>query len=104
MVSPHINSIILNFLTIPNILSIIADIKRKTAGGHNMADIKLEDLLDRIYCASAEELNSIINTCMERFSEIWPEWELMTLSVHGHDAESQIETLQKSIDLLCSNK
>lgn len=73
-------------------------------GGNNMSDINIEDLLDRIYCASAEELNPIINACMERFSEIWPEWELMTLSVQGHDRDSQIEALQKSIDLLCSNQ
>ena len=65
-----------------------------------MTDIQLEDLLHRICCASAEELNPIINACMERFSEIWPEWELMTLSVQGHDKQSHIKALQDSLAVL----
>lgn len=65
-----------------------------------MSNIQLEELLDRIYCASAEELNPIINACMERFSEIWPEWELMTLSVQGHDKQSHIKALQDSLAVL----
>ena len=73
-------------------------------GGNNMSDINMEDLLDRIYRASAEELNPIINACVDRFSEIWPEWELMTLSVQGHDRDRRIEALQKGMDLLCNHK
>ena len=65
-----------------------------------MHDINLEGMLDRIHCASAEELNPIINACMERFSEIWPEWELMTLSVQGHDRQSHIKALQDSLAVL----
>ena len=65
-----------------------------------MSNIQLEELLDRIYCASAEELNPIINACMERFSEIWSEWELMTLSVQGHDKQSHIKALQDSLAVL----
>ena len=69
-----------------------------------MQDIKLEKLLDRIYHATEEELNPILNAITERFSGFYPDWELLTLSVQGHDRDSHIEALQKSIDLLCSNK
>ena len=69
-----------------------------------MQSIELEELLHRIYCATEEEINPIIDAITERFSEVWPEWELLTLSVQGHDRDSHIEALQKSIDLLCSNK
>lgn len=69
-----------------------------------MTDIKLEELLERIYAANKEEINPILNAITERFAEIWPEWELMTLSVQGHDNDHRIEALQKSMDLLCNHK
>ena len=69
-------------------------------GGEYMQNITLEALLDRIYCATEEELNPILNAITERFGELWPEWELATLSIHGHDRESHLEALQKSIGLL----
>ena len=69
-----------------------------------MQTITLEELLDRIYQATAEELDPILNAATERFSELWPQWELATLSVHGHDRQSQIDALQKSIDLLSKCK
>ena len=65
-----------------------------------MTNINLEDLLDRIYCATEEELNPIINAVTERFSEVHPDWELATLSIRGHNRESHLDTLQRSIDLL----
>ena len=65
-----------------------------------MRHIKLEELLDRIYCATEEELDLILNAITERFGELRPEWELAVLSIHGHEKESYIDALQKSIDLL----
>lgn len=65
-----------------------------------MTEINLEELLDRIYEASAEELNPILNAVTERFSELWPQWELATLSVQGHDRQNLADAMQKSIDLL----
>lgn len=65
-----------------------------------MVGIKLAELLERIYCADEEEINPIINAVTERFSEIWPEWELLTLSIHGNDRESHIRALQGSLALL----
>ena len=65
-----------------------------------MRHIKLEELLNRIYCATEEELDPILNATAERFGELRPEWELALLSVHGHDKQSHIDALQKSLDLL----
>ena len=65
-----------------------------------MHNINLEALLDRIYCATEAEFDPIIKALVERFTEVLPEWELMVLSIHGHDKESHIEALQKSIDVL----
>ncbi len=65
-----------------------------------MKEISLQELLDRIHSASPEELNSILNTVIDRFAEIYPEWELMTITVPGHDRESRIQALQKSLSLL----
>lgn len=65
--------------------------------------ITSEELLNRILCAK-EELQPIINAVTERFSELWPEWELMTLSIQGHDRESHIKALQDSIAVLSGGK
>ena len=65
-----------------------------------MKNINLEELLDRIHSADETEINPIINAITERFAEVWSEWELLTLSIQGHDNESRIDGLQKSIDLL----
>ena len=69
-----------------------------------MKEITVDKLLSRIYFANDNEIKSIINATAERFSEIWPEWELLILSVHGHDRESHINALQKSADLLKSQE
>ena len=69
-----------------------------------MQNMNLEVLLERIYCATEEELDPILNAIIERFGELQPEWELATLSIHGHDKESHIDALQKSIDLLKNQK
>ena len=62
--------------------------------------ISVNALLDRIYSASPEELNSILNAASERFAEIYPEWELMTITVPGHDRDSHIQALKQSLSLL----
>ena len=64
-----------------------------------MKEITLETLLDRILCADKQELNSILDAAAERFSEVWPEWELMTLSVEGHTPESRLKALHDALQL-----
>lgn len=63
-----------------------------------MSNITLEALLDRICCAQEQELDGVCKALTERFSEIYPEWELLILSVHGHDAQSHMDALQASMD------
>ena len=66
--------------------------------------ITSEELLNRILCSKEEELQPIINAVTERFSELRPEWELMTLSIQGHDRESHIKALQDSIAFFSGSK
>ena len=69
-----------------------------------MADIKLEELLDRIYVADKEEINPIISAITERFTEVWPQWELLALTIQGHDRESHIKALQEALELVARRK
>ena len=63
-----------------------------------MRKMTLEELLDRIYCAGEQELDAICKAMTERFSEVHPEWELLTLSVHGHDRKSHMNALQTCLE------
>ena len=65
-----------------------------------MKDISLEELLDRIYCSSIEEINPILNAVRERFGELWSDWELTTLSVHGHTTEDHAAALAQALALV----
>ena len=65
-----------------------------------MKDIRSEELLDRILCAGKEEIAPILDTVMERFSELQPDWELLVLTVSGHEPESHIDALQQAISML----
>lgn len=69
-----------------------------------MTDIQLAKLLKSISAADEEELNTIIRAVSKRFTEIWPAWELLIISVHGHDVMSHLEALQKSIAFLEARK
>ena len=65
-----------------------------------MPEITTHALLDRIYAATAEEIPAILNAVTERFSEVWPQWELMTLAAESQNAEAQIRALQQGIALI----
>ena len=65
-----------------------------------MKEITSDVLLERIALADADEINAIINLLSERFREVYPDYELLTVTVQGHDPRSQIDALQKCIDLL----
>ena len=69
-------------------------------GGEYMKEVTLDVLLERIALADADEINAILNMVSERFGEVYPGYELLTITVQGRDAQSQIDALQKSIDLL----
>ena len=69
-----------------------------------MHKIALEELLNRILCADSRELFLILDTVSERFSELFPENELLTFSAPGSDTEKQIELLQSAIRILSGLK
>ena len=69
-----------------------------------MNNILLDALLDRIFQATKEEINPLLNAVTERFEEVYPGWELLSITVHGHEIKDRKEALQKSIDLLSHNE
>ena len=68
-----------------------------------MKEISLEELLDRIYSSGIDEINPILNAVAERFGELWPDWELAMLSIHGHTAEAHIDAFQQALNLIRKN-
>ena len=67
-----------------------------------MKELSLQELLDRILRAEPEELDPIIVAVTERFTQVWPEWELMTISIPGHTAEAHINALNKALQYVHS--
>ena len=65
-----------------------------------MMELTTQELLERIHCAARDELNEIISAVTERFRELWPEWDLLTISVVGRTPADHIKTLEQSIRLL----
>jgi len=69
-----------------------------------MREITSQELLDRIFLADPNELNDIMDAVSERFMEIWPEWELLIMSIHGHTTEAHLQALNKTRELYESMK
>ena len=65
-----------------------------------MSVIHLHTLPDQILNAPPEEFDSLIDALQERFSELHPGWELLTVTVRGHTDADRITALEKSIALL----
>ena len=61
-----------------------------------MKEITSQELIDRVLLADPNELNDVMDAVTERFTEIWPEWELMIMSIHGHTPEAHLETLDRT--------
>lgn len=66
-------------------------------GGAFVNEISLQELLDRILCAEAHEFSGILDAVTERYAEVFPSRELLTLSAPGSDPEKQTELLQSAI-------
>lgn len=56
------------------------------------------DLLDAIKKANGEEMDEILKTVLFRFGELYPEWEISTVSVLK--SEDRNEQLDKMIKVL----
>ena len=65
-----------------------------------MKEITSQELIDRILCADADELNDAIDALEKRFREVWPDWELLVISAEGHTPEQHIKTLQHCITIM----
>lgn len=55
-----------------------------------------QELIDRVLLADSDELNDVMDAVTERFTELWPEWELLIMSIHGHTAEAHLKALDKT--------
>ena len=52
------------------------------------------DLLDAIRKANGAEMDEILNTVLSRFSELYPEWEISTISVlKSEDRNKQLDRI-----------
>ena len=67
-------------------------------------EIKTEELLKRICTADASELNEIMTAVTERFRQLWPDWDLLTISCEGRTPEAHMEALEKSIRIMAACK
>ena len=67
-----------------------------------MKEITTQVLLERIHCADGDELNEIISAATERFRELWPEWDLLTISCEGRNPEDHIRTLERAVCLMAA--
>ena len=67
-----------------------------------MMEITTQALLERIGCAQKEELNEILTAVTERFREVWPEWDLLTISCEGRTQEDHIRTLEQAVRLMAA--
>jgi len=65
-----------------------------------MTDITLDELLDRIDHAEPKEIQTIMDALTDRFQTLWPQWDLLMLSVPRNDKKSRIRVLEQSISLL----
>ena len=57
-----------------------------------------ENMIDQIKKAKPEELNDILLAVLERYRELFPDWEIMTLSLEK--AVDKNEHLDRVIELL----
>ena len=69
-----------------------------------MYPISLTELTERILCADPGELHAILDAARERFSELFPDQELLLFTAPGSDPDAQIRELQKAIAFLSEIK
>ena len=62
-----------------------------------MEKIKMEELLGRIGCADAGELNEIMAAVTDRFRELWSDWDLLLISCEGCTPQAHIKALEQGI-------
>jgi len=63
--------------------------------------ITLESVFERISVAESFELADIVEVLLERYKEVFPDWEVQFLAL-PKEKEQQIEYLQKIIDVIQS--
>jgi hypothetical protein len=55
---------------------------------------------EQIRCAGPDEMSDIITAVIQRYSEVFPDLDLMVISVPWNDLDEQIRILQNAIHFL----
>lgn len=55
------------------------------------------DLLDRIRFADADTVSNLLPAMIQRYSEVFEDWEIMTVVMPRNDPDAQVRTLQSAI-------
>jgi hypothetical protein len=69
-----------------------------------MHRLTTQEIIDQILLADKSEILDILDSARERFSELFPDQELLVLAVPGSDPDSQITELHKAASLLSGIK
>ena len=67
-----------------------------------MKKLSTDALIEGILSADASDFPSLLDALRERFSELFPDQELLTLTAPGSCPDDQIESLRKAAGLLSS--
>ena len=65
-------------------------------------ELTTQTLLEGVLNADRDELNEIISAATQRFRELWPEWDLLTISCEGRNPEDHIRTLERAARLMAA--
>ena len=68
--------------------------------GKNDLNIPLEDVLYRIEHADHMEIDKMLQALRLRYSHVFPDWELMILSVKVGDEKERRESVRQMVDFL----
>lgn len=55
------------------------------------------DLLDRIRFADADAVSNLLPAIIQRYSEVFEDWEIMTVVMPRDDLDAQVRILQSAI-------
>lgn len=57
--------------------------------------IYMSDILSKIQQADDNEINEIIDAITQRYSEVYPDWEIMFLALPRHDPDACLRKLEQ---------
>ena len=65
--------------------------------------MKKETVLERICSAGRDEIDLYMKAAVERYREVFPEWEILYMAIPKNDPEDRRRTIQYIIEMLKKN-